>query len=279
MQTAAKVKQSLDWVSSSLPASAPQPSWAITLGTGLSEALPDLEVLATIRFSDIPGFPAATVSSHAGHFKLAVLEGVPVWLQCGRVHLYEGHSPSDVVLPVRLLHGLGVRTLLLTNAAGCLHPAWQAGELMVVSDHINMTGRSPLTGPNEEAWGPRFPDMCRVYSPRLQEMTLRAGKACGVPLRQGVYMGVHGPQMETPAETRAYRMLGADAIGMSTVPEAIAATHLGMEIGAISILTNKNMPACMAPASLEDVIAMANKASGDLALVLATFFSKVGAKD
>ncbi len=269
MQNTENVKQCVDWVASTLPKSLPRPAWAVTLGTGLSEALPDLDVLATIQFADIPGFPQATVTSHAGHFKLALLRGVPVWLQCGRVHLYEGHSPGNVALPVRLLHGLGVRTLLLTNAAGCLHPAWEAGELMVVADHINMTGQSPLTGVNEDAWGPRFPDMCQVYAPRLQDLALAAGDRCEVPLRRGVYIGVPGPQMETPAETRAYRLLGADAIGMSTVTEAIAAAHLGMELGCISVLTNKNMPGCMAPASIDDVIAVANAASGDLAKVIA----------
>ncbi|AGW15118.1 purine-nucleoside phosphorylase [Megalodesulfovibrio gigas] len=268
MQNQKKVKLALDYVRDTLPPGVPSPQWAIVLGTGLSNAMPDITIQKSISFGEIPGFPAATVASHQGCLALAAVQGVPVWLQCGRVHLYEGHSPGDVVMPIRLLHGLGVRRLLLTNAAGSLHHAWDAGDIMVVADHINMTGVSPLTGPNVAAWGDRFPDMSAVYSPALQTMALEAGCRCGMRLRHGVYIGVQGPQLETPAETRMYKRLGADAIGMSTVLEAIAARHLGIELCALSVLTNKNLPGNMAPACLEDIIAVAEATSRDLARVI-----------
>lgn len=269
MQNPTKVKSALASVREALPAGVPMPSWAVVLGTGLSQALPDVHILHSIQFGEIPEFPAATVTSHQGCLHLATILGFPVWLQCGRLHLYEGYTPGDVVMPIRLLHGLGVRRVLLTNAAGSLHHAWDAGDIMVVADHINMTGHSPLRGPNVEAWGDRFPDMSAVYSPALQDMALAAGCACGVRLRHGVYIGVRGPELETPAETRMYKRLGADAIGMSTVLEAIAARHLNLEVCALSVLTNKNLPGNMAPACLEDIIVVANAASRDLARVIA----------
>lgn len=176
---------------------------------------------------------------------------------------------------VRTLAELGVKTLIVTNAAGALNPQFDAGGLMLITDHINFTGHSPLTGANDAAWGPRFPDMCEVYSQRLRDIALSAALDLGVRLERGVYICVPGPQMETPAETRAYKALGADAIGMSTVLEAIAARHIGMELLAISCLTNKNLPDCMQPASLEDVIATAGEASGRLSRLVSEIVARL----
>jgi purine-nucleoside phosphorylase len=182
----------------------------------------------------------------------------------GRFHLYEGYGPGEVALPVRVLAALGVRRLVLTNAAGALNPLFETGGLMLLTDHLNWTGRNPLAGPNVEAWGPRFPDMCSVYSPAFRKAALDQAARLGLRLEQGVYAGVLGPCLETPAETRALRLLGADAVGMSTVTEAIAARHLGMDILAVSCLTNKNLPDCMAETSLAQVIAQAEAASAKL---------------
>ncbi|GAB7080045.1 purine-nucleoside phosphorylase [Megalodesulfovibrio paquesii] len=277
MQNTEKVKLALDYVFNNLPSNTPRAAWAVILGTGLSEAMDGVEVIHQIDFADIPGFPPATVTSHQGCFSLAKLRNTHVWLQCGRLHLYEGHSAGEVALPVRVLHGLGVRRLLLTNAAGSLNSTWEAGDLMLVADHINHTGHSPLMGPNAEAWGDRFPDMTAVYSPAMQHLLLDAAKRCGIRLRRGVYIGVHGPEMETPAETRMYKRLGADAIGMSTVLEVIAARHLDMETAVLSVLTNTNLPGNMAPASLEDIIVVAKAASRDLAHIILEVAPVLGA--
>jgi purine-nucleoside phosphorylase len=171
-------------------------------------------------------------------------------------------------MPVRVLSSLGIRRLILTNAAGALHPLYETGGLMLISDHINWTGRNPLTGPNVDAWGVRFPDMCSVYSPAFRAVALEQAVGLGIRLEQGVYAGVLGPCLETPAETRALRLLGADAVGMSTVTEAIAARHLGLDILGLSCLTNKNLPDCMAETSLAQVIAQAEKSSATLGALL-----------
>ncbi len=255
----------------------PKPALGLVLGTGLGPASGDIEELASIPYANIPGFPQSTVESHAGTLCLGQLDGIPLWMLKGRFHLYEGYSPEEVCRGVRTLAQLGVRTLVLTNAAGGLNPQFAAGDLMLVTDHINFTGHNPLTGPNIDSWGPRFPDMSCPYSPKLRELARQAALEQGIELHKGVYIGVTGPNLETPAETRAYKILGADAIGMSTVIEAIAARHMDLEIATISCITNVNLPDCMEPASLEQVIAQANKASGRLARLLRAFFKKIAA--
>jgi purine-nucleoside phosphorylase len=268
MQNKRNVQEAVQFVAKEI-AHLPRPTMALVLGTGLGPAGAGIEELVVIPYEAIPGFPHSTVESHAGALSLGRLGGVPVWILKGRFHLYEGYTAEEVCRGVRTLAGLGVRTLLLTNAAGALNPQFAAGDLMLVTDHINYTGRNPLFGPNQEDWGPRFPDMSAVYSPRLREIARHTALDLGIGLERGVYIGVSGPNLETPAETRAFRILGADAIGMSTVLEVIAAHHMGLEIAAISCLTNVNLPDCMAPTSLEQVIAQAGKASASLARLLA----------
>jgi purine-nucleoside phosphorylase len=249
--------------------SIPEQCLGLVSGTGLggiAAVLADRREMAT---ADIPGFPRSTAPSHAGLLALGHIESRPVLLLSGRLHLYEGHSPRDVAYGVRLLAGLGVKTLVLTNAAGALDPHFSAGGLMRLTDHINLTGKNPLTGPNDEGTGPRFPDMSQAYSRRLGEIADAKALELGLRLERGVYAGVSGPSLETPAETRMLRLLGADAVGMSTVTEVIAARHLGLSVLAISCLTNSNLPDCMAETTLEAVIATAKLAEGSLTRLLA----------
>jgi len=238
-------------------------------GTGLGGIGAALENRREAATADLPGFPRTTAPGHAGRLAAGEIAGRPVLLLSGRLHLYEGHSPRDVAFGVRLLAGLGIRTLVLTNAAGALDPHFAAGGLMRITDHINLTGKNPLAGPNDDGAGPRFPDMSRAYSPRLGAIADAAALSLGLRLERGVYAGVLGPSLETPAETRMLRRLGADAVGMSTVTEVIAARHMGLDVLAISCLTNVNLPDCMAETTLEDVLATARRAEGDLARLLA----------
>jgi purine-nucleoside phosphorylase len=240
----------------------------VVLGTGLGSLAEHLEDSHCIPYDQIPGFPSSTIPGHAGRLWWGRMGSTPVLVLQGRFHLYEGYTPQEVCFGVRTLFELGIRGLVLTNAAGGLNPRFAAGELMLISDHINFTGQTPLCGPNEEAWGARFPDMCRVYSTRLQELARRQALALGIGLERGVYLGLTGPSLETPAETRAFRTMGADAVGMSTVMEAIAARHLGLEVLGISCLTNINLPDCMTETSLEDVLAQARASSDKLGRLL-----------
>lgn len=236
------------------------PRVGIVLGTGLGSLAQSLADVVAIPYGELEGFPASTVASHEGRFLVGRLEGVEVMLQQGRCHLYEGYDPGHVCMGVRVMAGCGVTSLVITNAAGALNPRWDAGQLMCIADHINMTGRSPLTGANHDAWGPRFPDMSCPYDPEYQRLALECATRLSIRLERGVYAGVPGPQMETPAETRYYRQIGADAVGMSTVLEVIAARHMGLRVLGISCLTNKNLPDCMREAPLEEVIRVAGTA-------------------
>jgi len=274
MQNPDAVRNAADFIQSALPSSFAAKT-GIILGTGLGNWSSNLPQEAAIDYADIPGFPTSTVSSHAGRLMAARIGGTPVLMLRGRFHLYEGYGPADVVMGVRTLAELGVSNLIVTNAAGAINPQFEAGSLMLIADQINFTGQTPLAGPNHEPWGPRFPDMSQVFSPRLRNLAMQAATEIGVRLERGIYIGVTGPNLETPAETRAYRMLGADAVGMSTVMETIAATHLGMEILGISCLTNKNLPDCMEPTTLDDVIAAADAAAGDLSRLLAEVAAKI----
>ena len=241
----------------------------LVAGTGLGGVAALLEGTREVATAQLPRFPRSTAPSHAGRLACGTVGGRPVAFLAGRQHLYEGYSPREVAFGVRFLAGLGVRTLVLTNAAGALDPHFAAGGLMRITDHINLTGRNPLTGANDDALGPRFPDMSRAYCPRLGGIADAAALACGLRLERGVYAGVLGPSLETPAETRMLRLLGADAVGMSTVTEVIAARHLGLSVLAVSCLTNVNLPDCMAETTIEAVLETARRAEADLARLLA----------
>ena len=246
----------------------PRECVGLVSGTGLGGIAAALSEKREMGTAEIPGFPRATAPGHAGRLVFGETGGRAVAMLSGRLHLYEGHAPRDVAFGVRLLAGLGVRTLVLTNAAGALDPQFTAGGLMRVTDHLNLTGKNPLVGPDDEV-GPRFPDMSQAYSPRLGAVADAAALSLGIRLERGVYAGVLGPSLETPAETRMLRHLGADAVGMSTVTEVIAARHLGLEVLVISCLTNVNLPDCMTETTIEAVLATARRAEGELTRLLA----------
>jgi purine-nucleoside phosphorylase len=215
-----------------------KPAIGLVLGSGLGAFAKSLGEPTAIPFGEIPHFPTSTAIGHRGELVVGRSGSVPVAVMAGRVHLYEGYSPAQVVFPIRVLARLGVKTLILTNAAGSVNVNYKPGELVVLEDHINLTGLSPLTGPNVDELGPRFPDMTDVYEPALREIAEKACWKAGVPVRKGVYLGLTGPAYETPAEIKMARALGADVVGMSTVLETIAARHMGVRCLGISCVTN-----------------------------------------
>lgn len=215
-----------------------QPEIAVVLGSGLGDFANEIRIADTISYTDIEGFPVSTVKGHAGRFVFGYVEETPVVIMQGRVHYYEGYEMSDVVLPTRLMGMMGAKKILLTNAAGGCNPEFKPGDLMIISDHITTGVPSPLIGKNIEELGTRFPDMSEVYSRRLQEVMKVCADECGIEMRKGVYVQFTGPNYETPAEVRLARSWGADAVGMSTAVEAMAANHMGMEVCGISCITN-----------------------------------------
>lgn len=215
-----------------------KPEIALILGSGLGDYADTMEIVETLDYHDIEGFPVSTVPGHKGRFVFGYAGGVPIVAMQGRVHFYEGYKPQDVVLPIRLMKLMGAKVLFLTNAAGGINRSFNAGDFMLITDQISMSVPSPLIGENIDELGVRFPDMSEVYSRRLRKIIENSAVTAGVPLRRGVYIQTTGPQYETPAEIRAYERLGADAVGMSTAIEAIAARHAGMEICGISCISN-----------------------------------------
>lgn len=215
-----------------------KPEIALILGSGLGDYADTMEVVETLDYHDIEGFPVSTVPGHKGRFVFGYAGGVPIVAMQGRVHFYEGYKPQDVVLPIRLMKLMGAKVLFLTNAAGGINRSFNAGDFMLITDQISMSVPSPLIGENIDELGVRFPDMSEVYSRRLRKIIENSAVTAGVPLRRGVYIQTTGPQYETPAEIRAYERLGADAVGMSTAIEAIAARHAGIEICGISCISN-----------------------------------------
>lgn len=248
-----------------------QPVAGLVLGSGLGGVADAVAVAASIPFADLPGWPAATAPGHAGRLLLGVLDGVPVVVLQGRLHLYEGNAPGLVVQPVLLMGRLGARVVVLTNASGGVNPAYRAGTLMVINDHLNLTGQTPLLGPNDDAMGPRFPDLLKAWSSRLRTALRAAGRAEHVELTEGIYAGLLGPAFETPAEVRALRTLGADAVGMSTVLEAIAARWAGIEIAGVSLVTNPGSGYTDNPLTHEEVLAAAAEAGPRLTRVIRRF--------
>ena len=215
-----------------------RPGVAVVLGSGLGAFADALLDAAVIPYDQIPGWPQSTAVGHAGKLVVGLLDGLPVAALSGRVHLYEGYTAQQVVYGVRTLGMLGIESLVLTNAAGGVNPSSRPGQLVLISDHINLTGQNPLTGPNDESLGSRFPDMSEAYSKRYREIAREAGKEVGLDLAEGVYAALLGPSYETPAEIRYLRTIGADLVGMSTAPEAIAANHMEMKVLGISCVTN-----------------------------------------
>lgn len=241
---------------------------AIITGTGLDPVTEKIEVKEEIPYEEIPNFPKSTVEGHKGILKIGKIAKKSVVAMEGRFHLYEGYSPQEVIFPVRVMSLLGIKHLFICSAAGGLNPLFETGDLMVITDHINLTGKNPLVGPNMDKLGARFPDMTEAYDPELVRLAEKKAAKMGIILRKGVYVGVLGPSLETRAETRFLRIIGADAVGMSTVMENIAAVHAGIKVLAIAVITNMNLPDRIEKSSIEEIISVARKSSKRLSPLL-----------
>lgn len=251
------------------------PKVALVLGSGLGGFGQTMRIDSTIPYSEIAGFPVSTVQGHAGKLLVGRAGGTPVACMQGRMHLYEGHPASSLAVSIRALGLLGVKTLVLTNAAGGLRPDLTPGSLMAIEDHINLSGFNPLIGPNDEAVGPRFVDMTDAYDPALRALLDQAAAAQGVDLKRGVYLQVAGPNFETPAEIRAFRALGADAVGMSTVPETLVARHCGMRVAAVSLITNLAAGIADHPLSHAETLSESAKAFGPMSRLITDFLGRL----
>lgn len=255
------------------------PKVAIFTGTGLGDMSRRLHIQNAIDYAAIPHFPVSTVQTHTGRMVQGDLGGRSVILMQGRFHLYEGYSPKAVIFPIRVLQALGIDTLILTNASGGLNSSYAAGDVMIIADHINLTGSNPLVGSNFDQWGPRFPDMTTAYDSRLRQLAQRCAKESGIPVQSGVYVGLNGPSLETPAEMKFLRTIGADAVGFSTVMEAIAAVHCGMQVLGLSIITNLCRPESPVAADVEEIIRVAQAAAHPLISLIETVLSHGVADD
>jgi purine-nucleoside phosphorylase len=240
------------------------PDVALILGTGLGGLTADMAIAVKIPYEEIPDFPVSTVESHAGQLLCGSLGGKTIVAMQGRMHRYEGYSLQEVTFPVRVLQALGARDLLISNAGGSMHPLWSVGELMLVADHINLLGDNPLIGQNDPALGPRFPDMSEPYAAELRSLARSVALEAGILLREGVYVAVTGPSLETRAEYRFLRGIGADVVGMSTVPEVIVAVQGGMRVLAVSVLTDRCLPDALEPTSLDAILEAAARAEPQL---------------
>jgi purine-nucleoside phosphorylase len=251
------------------------PHIGLLTGTGLGETAESMAIETTIRYEDIPHFPASTVQTHIGRMLSGKMNGCPVIAMQGRFHLYEGYLPAEVTLPVRVMQQLGVKILMLSNAAGGLNPKFNPGDIMLITDHINLTGSNPLIGPNEESWGPRFPDMTRAYDGKLIATAESIAKTAGAHLQKGIYAGLTGPSLETPSEVKFLQTIGAEAVGFSTVQEVIVAVHGGMRVLGLSAITNVHNPDNPAPATVEEIIEVARRATPLLETIMKGVAGKI----
>jgi purine-nucleoside phosphorylase len=251
------------------------PAMAVVLGSGLGGFASSLGRAASIPYGDIPNWPASNVVGHEGRLVIGEVSGRSIAALSGRAHFYEGHDLRTVTFATRVLGELGVKTLILTNAAGGINSGFAPGDLMVIDDHINLLGSSPLVGPNDERFGVRFPDLTNVYSPRLRRLADETAVAQGLTLRHGVYVACHGPSYETPAEVRYLRTIGADAVGMSTVPEAIVARHMGIEVLGISCITNFAAGVLPQPLNHDEVIETAKRVRGTFMALLTGVIAQI----
>jgi purine-nucleoside phosphorylase len=252
-----------------------QPSVGIILGTGLGGLAKEIRAEATVDYGDIPHFPVSTVESHHGKLIFGTLAGKDVVAMQGRFHYYEGYSLKQVTFPVRVMKILGVHTLLISNAAGGMNPRFSRGTIMVITDHINLIGDNPLIGRNDDDLGPRFPDMSEPYSRTLISLAEQVAMGLKIPVQRGVFVAVSGPNLETRAEYRFLRLIGADAVGMSTVPESIVANHMGVSVLGFSIITDECFPDALQPANVEEIIAVAAKTEPQLTTVMKGVIEKL----
>ena len=260
-----KVLEATEFVRSKIPVS---PVIGLQIGTGLGDSVDGMDDVVSIEYEDIPHFSVSTVPTHHGRLLCGRLRGKAVIVMQGRFHYYEGYSMQEVTLPIRVMQQLGVKTLILSNAAGGINPAFKVGDIMIITDHVNLTGNNPLIGPNIDEWGPRFPDMSRVYQPDLVVLAEKAAVQNGIRVQKGVYVGLPGPSLETGAEIRFLKTIGVDAVGLSTIPEVIAGVHGGMAILGLSVITNMNIPEDFKPALVEDIIAAAERSAPSLKAIV-----------
>ena len=240
------------------------PKAGIILGTGLGPLVKSIEIEASIDYADIPNFPQSTAISHKGRLVCGMLNGLPVVAMEGRIHMYEGYPLKEITLPIRVMHAMGAGLLVCSNAVGGLNPYYRKGDIMVIDDHINLMGDNPLIGVNDDRLGPRFPDMCEPYTQTLIERALRIARAEDITAHKGVLVAVAGPNLETRAEYRFLRTIGADVVGMSTIPEVVVAVHEGMRVVGFSIVTDLCFPDALEPANVDEIIAVANEAEPKL---------------
>ncbi|WP_027359724.1 purine-nucleoside phosphorylase [Desulforegula conservatrix] len=260
-----KVKETAAFIKKNI---SEMPVTGLLTGTGLGDSVAGINVLHAFDYKDIPNFPVSTVESHKGKLIFGDISGHRIVAMQGRFHMYEGYSPLEVTFPIRVMQELGVQNLIVTNAAGGLNLSFSPGDIMLIRDHINMSGENPLIGPNVDSWGVRFPDMSAVYDLGLAAIALDAAIKHDLDMFQGVYVGLKGPSLETPAETRFIRMIGADAVGFSTIPEIIVAVHAGMKVLGLSTITNVNDPDHQEKATVEEIIDVAVKAAPKVALII-----------
>ncbi len=254
-----------------------QPLIGLLIGTGLGDTADDMNNVISFDYKDIPHFPISTVPTHHGRVLFGKMAGKAVMAMQGRFHYYEGYSMQEITLPVRVMQMIGVKTLILSNAAGGINHLFDIGDIMVITDHINLTGNNPLIGPNVDEWGPRFPDMSQVYDRGLIALAEQAALENNIRVQKGVYVGLPGPSLETGAEIRFLKTIGADAVGLSTIPEVIAAVHGGMAILGFSVITNMNLPDHLKPARVEEIIAAAERTAPRLRAIIRGVIEKLTA--
>ncbi|MCC5912792.1 MAG: purine-nucleoside phosphorylase [Balneolaceae bacterium] len=252
-----------------------KPEYMLILGTGLGQLAEEMEIHTEIPYDEIPHFPVSTVESHAGKLLFGILGGKEIVAMQGRFHYYEGYTMQQIAFPVRVLRALGVATLFVSNACGGMNPNYSRGEVMLIRDHINLLGDNPLIGPNDEQLGPRFPDMSEPYTERLMDIAQTVALDEAIPMHQGVYAAVSGPMLETKAEYRYLRLIGADVVGMSTVPEVISAVHMGMEVLGISVITDECFPDALQPVKMEEILEAAGMAEPKMTRVIIRVLEKL----
>src|SRR6056297_2912584 len=252
-----------------------RPNYMLILGTGLGQLAEEMDIIKEISYDKIPHFPVSTVESHAGKLLFGTLGGNEVVAMQGRFHYYEGYNMQQIVFPLRVLKANGADTLFVSNACGGMNPNYRAGEIMLIRDHINMLGDNPLMGPNDDELGPRFPDMSEPYSERLMDIAKNVALECNLQMHQGVYVALSGPMLETKSEYRFLRLIGADVVGMSTVPEVIAAIHMGMDVLGISAITDECFPDALEPVNIEDILEAASMAEPKMTKVIIRVLEKL----
>lgn len=272
MSLAHQLRSTLQVIRTSVSSS---PQIGIILGTGLTKLLDQVTQPTAIPYSELPHMPRSTAPTHRGQLVFGSLAGKDVVVMDGRFHLYEGYSAAEVTYPVRVMKGLGITHLLISNVAGGLNPQFAIGELMLIADHLNFLGTSPLVGPNDDELGLRFPDMCQPYDPALLALAEEVAREAKLPVRRGVYAAMLGPQLETKAEYRWLRASGADAVGMSTVPEVIVGVHCALRVFAVSLISDLCIPETLKPVNIEEIIAVANKAEPLLSRLISGLVARI----